>query len=82
MAVEAGLVSEATSIVTTVHDVQVAEPGELPMTSHDIPLDLIVTPERTIRCDRAYERPADLLWDRLSEEKIRSIPFLRNRRGG
>ncbi|MGD0062603.1 MAG: 5-formyltetrahydrofolate cyclo-ligase [Streptosporangiaceae bacterium] len=46
---EAGLVGERTTIVTTVHELQVLE-EELPEQDHDFRVDLIVTPERVNRC--------------------------------
>lgn len=79
-ALEAGLVTGETLIATTVHEAQVADPGELPMTSHDVPLNLIVTPERTIRCDGPYARPTGVLWGELTEEKMAAIPLLRRLR--
>lgn len=76
---EAGLIGDRTVIATTVHERQVLEPGAIPMTDHDVPLDLIVTPERVIRCETAYERPRGVQWNDLTEEKIESIPLLRRR---
>lgn len=74
---EAGLIGPETRIVTTVHPIQVVESGRIPMTDHDIPLDLIVTPDEVIPCDPAFERPAGVDWDALTEEKIEAIPLLK-----
>lgn len=76
---ELDLASEDTPIATTVHQVQVVHARSLPMTEHDISLDLIVTPEATIRCRQRPPRPAGVLWDHLEEEKRESIPVLRER---
>jgi hypothetical protein len=46
------------------------------MLAHDIPLDLIVTLDRTIACPRHHERPTGILWCALLEEKIAEIPVL------
>jgi 5-formyltetrahydrofolate cyclo-ligase len=46
------------------------------MLAHDIPLDLIVTPEDTIACPRRHKRPTGILWSALPEEKIAEIPVL------
>jgi 5-formyltetrahydrofolate cyclo-ligase len=79
---EAGLITDATVVVTTVHEVQVRCRGEIPLTDHDVRLDLIVTNERVIRCPRPARRARPALrWDELTEEKIASIPLLR-RLGG
>src|SRR4051812_6508768 len=46
---EAGLVGSHTTIVTTVHSLQVFD-GALPETEHDVRVDLIVTPDEVIEC--------------------------------
>ncbi len=75
----AGLIGPDTVVVTTVHALQVRDPGTIPMTSHDVPVDLIVTPDRVIDCraDRLSRSGGELHWDELTEEKIESIPLLR-----
>ena len=81
VATEAGLVGPDTRIVTTVHDLQVVGAGEIPMTDHDIRLDVIVTPTRTIEIRRrGRRRTAKLDWSQLTEEKIASIPLLQRLR--
>jgi 5-formyltetrahydrofolate cyclo-ligase len=78
LATEAGLIGPDTVAVTTVHELQVLAAGSVPVTSHDVPLDLIVTPERVIDCrSRRAERPAGgISWTDLTEEKIAAIPLL------
>lgn len=77
LATEAGLISPKTVVMTTVHEVQLVEPGRLPMTAHDVPLDVIVTPERVIDCRGGpHARPDGVRWDELSDEKIDAIPLL------
>lgn len=71
---ELGLVGEETPIATTVHDIQVLD-ERLPQDPWDVPIDMIVTPTRIIRCKRGL-RPKGILWDLLSEEKKREIPLL------
>ena len=80
LAWEAGLISRSTVVATTVHEVQVLEEGRIPMTAHDLPLDLISTPDRLIVCrDRGRGRRANpgVRWDELTEEKIAAIPLLK-----
>lgn len=72
--IEAGLITADTTIVTTVHELQVVN-GPLPETEHDFRLDAIVTPERIITCAKA-QRPTGVLWDHLDEKKIAAIPAL------
>jgi 5-formyltetrahydrofolate cyclo-ligase len=82
LAWEAGLIGPATVIATTVHPLQILEEDRIPVTGHDFGLDLIVTPERLIRCRRrGSRRPRpSIRWDELTEEKIQSIPLLRRLR--
>jgi 5-formyltetrahydrofolate cyclo-ligase len=74
----AGLVSDETTIVTTVHDLQIVD-GELPESDHDFRVDFIVTPQQVIGCGHP-KRPHGLSWKDLSEEKIAAIPVLSARR--
>ena len=78
LAAAAGLVGPSTPVVTTVHELQVRAAGAIPTTAHDVPLDLVVTPERAIDCRRRRDaRPAQgIVWDDLTGEKISSIPLL------
>jgi len=72
---ERGLVSDRTTVVTTVHPLQVV-PHAIEMLPHDIALDRIVTPAGPLRCGRGLPRPRGLYWSYLDEEKIASIPLL------
>lgn len=72
---ELSLVSGETPLATTVHDLQVVD-ETVSLEPHDVPLDLITTPSRTIRSP-SREKPPGLLWDRLSEERIAEIPVLK-----
>jgi 5-formyltetrahydrofolate cyclo-ligase len=80
IATEAGLIGPKTRIATTVHELQVRAAGVIPTTDHDAALDLVVTPERVVRCPRRRRR-ASLRWDELTEEKIAAIPLLGRLRG-
>jgi 5-formyltetrahydrofolate cyclo-ligase len=81
LASAAGLIGPATAVVTTVHELQLRLPGVIPVTDHDVPLDLVVTPERIIDCRERGGRRArgggpGIRWDELTEEKIAAIPLL------
>ncbi|NIL59417.1 5-formyltetrahydrofolate cyclo-ligase [Salinispora arenicola] len=71
---EAGLIRPETTIVTTVHALQVVD-DELPEAKHDFSVDLIVTPDEVIECEPP-RRPSGLYWDSLTREKIKAIPVL------
>ena len=72
---EFGLVGPDTTVATTVHEFQVLD-EPVPAATHDVPMDLIVTPERTIETDRRGERPAGIDWAALTDEKRSAIPVL------
>ncbi|WP_135535552.1 5-formyltetrahydrofolate cyclo-ligase [Halostella pelagica] len=76
---EVGLVDASTAVATTVHEIQVAD-GPLPTSAHDVPMDYVVTPERTVETTGENVRPAGIDWETLDEEKIAEIPVLRERR--
>jgi 5-formyltetrahydrofolate cyclo-ligase len=77
VAAEAGLVDVRTIVVTTVHERQVLPSGTVPMTGHDLHVDVIVTPERVVRCARPKRWTLPhLRWEDLTEEKIAAIPLL------
>jgi 5-formyltetrahydrofolate cyclo-ligase len=73
---EHGLVGTETTIVTTVHPLQLLE-EKLPETEHDFRVDAIVTPVGVVRT-RAHGLPPGILWDNLSAEKCSAIPVLRS----
>lgn len=73
---ECGLVDDETTTATTVHEIQLID-DEVPEAPHDVPIDLIVTPQQTVR-DERREKPSGLRWANLSEERIDEIPILRH----
>jgi 5-formyltetrahydrofolate cyclo-ligase len=79
LACEAGLVGPDTVVATTVHELQVLPPDAIPVTEHDLRLDLVVTPERSIECARGARRARGggrIRWEELTEGKIAAIPLL------
>lgn len=76
---EAGLVDRETTIATTVHEMQVLDRSIAP-DAHDVPMDLVVTPERVIETDRRDDRPAGIDWAALPDTKIAEIPILQQLR--
>jgi 5-formyltetrahydrofolate cyclo-ligase len=72
---ELGLVGRWTTVATTVHPLQIVS-EKIPMLAHDIPLDLIVTPDEMIRCPRRHRRPKGIVWSALTDEKIAEVPLL------
>lgn len=74
LAREFGIVGEDTPVVTTVHFLQVVE-EIIPMTSHDVPLDILVTPKGVTKAPKR-PKPKGIIWDDLSGDKIGDIPIL------
>ncbi len=72
---EAGKVDRATVVATTIHPIQVVRENML-VTAHDIPIDVIATPNAVIDVERAYDRPSGILWDHLQPPQIHEIPLL------
>ncbi|MFQ5762556.1 MAG: 5-formyltetrahydrofolate cyclo-ligase [Candidatus Bathyarchaeia archaeon] len=72
---ELGLLQHDVPVVTTVHDLQVVEQA-WPTEAHDVVVDVICTPTATIETARHGERPTGILWERITEEKLRSMPIL------
>ncbi len=71
---QAGLIDTNTTIVTTVHPLQIID-DDLPETDHDFSVDLVVTPDEVIACGPP-RRPAGIIWDDMPPEKIAAIPVL------
>jgi len=72
--IEAGLVTDETTIVAPVHARQVVD-DDIPETTHDFSVDYIITPGGVIPCSNR-RRPEGLVWDDLTAEKIAAIPAL------
>ena len=83
LASAAGLIGPDTIVVTTVHELQVRPAGSIPTAAHDVPVDLVVTPQRIIDCrGRRGPRPSGgIFWPELTEAKIAAIPLLAALRG-
>lgn len=85
---ELGAVNTDTAVATTVHELSVvdgprspvADADDLPAPdAHDVPLDLVATPDRTIRTNTPYPRPSGIDWDALDSERLKEIPVLAER---
>ena len=72
---EFDLVDSETPVVSTVHEHQVRN-EDLAPDAHDVPLALLVTPERVIRTGTPFDYPAGIDWEALSEERLVEIPVL------
>lgn len=74
---ELGAVDDETTVATSVHELQVVAESDAPEPdAHDVPMDLVATPERLVRTDSPYTRPDGLDWSLLDEARVEEIPVL------
>ena len=73
--IDAGLITSATTIVTTVHPLQVVD-DDLPEAPHDFSVDWIVTSDAAIQCQR-HCRPSGITRTLVDEGTAQAIPALR-----
>jgi 5-formyltetrahydrofolate cyclo-ligase len=76
--IEAGLVDDATTIVTTVHPLQLLD-EDLPETAHDFRVDVVITPDEVVRSSVRRRSPG-IIWEHLDDDAIAAIPVLAARR--
>ena len=79
IALESGIITPKTTIITTVHPLQIVD-QEIELEPHDIPVDFIITPDEIIECYTNRPRPKGIYWQYLDEEKIEAIPLLQKMR--
>jgi 5-formyltetrahydrofolate cyclo-ligase len=72
---EVGCIDDGTAVATTVHPLQMVDRA-VPMTAHDIRVDLVVTPDEVIRARRAGAQPRGILDDQLTEAIRANVPIL------
>jgi 5-formyltetrahydrofolate cyclo-ligase len=73
--IDAGKIDDHTVIATTLHPIQILREN-LPMTDHDLPVDLIATPRAVVEVERDYQRPRGIMWNHLQPPQIHEIPIL------
>lgn len=74
---ELGAVDDETTVATSVHELQVVSEDDAPEpAAHDVPIDLVATPERLVETDSSFPRPTGIDWDVLDEERLDEIPVL------
>ncbi len=73
--VSAGRLRRNVPVLTSVHPLQVVDQS-LERRQHDFQVDIILNPEKVIRCPKDNKRPKGIYWGELSEEKRKAIPVL------
>ncbi|WP_099238452.1 5-formyltetrahydrofolate cyclo-ligase [Synechococcus sp. BDU 130192] len=72
-----GLVDKKTTIVTTVHDLQVVPPAALPLEAHDWPLDWLCTPTTIYQTHHNQPQPQGIDWQQIRPQQWETIPILK-----
>ncbi|NWR63241.1 MTHSD protein, partial [Bucorvus abyssinicus] len=85
MMVSMGAVQEDTPVITIVHDCQVVDIAEELLGDHDLTVDYILTPTRTIKTDCKRPKPRGIIWHKASYlceryEMLGKIPILKRLR--
>ena len=70
---EIGLTDAASEIVDMVHDCQYVD-EDLDGEAHDVPVDWIVTPTRTLHVDGLVREPGHVFWDMLGGTEHEHLP--------
>ena len=73
---EIGCIDDDTVVATTVHPLQLVV-GPVPVTAHDVRVDLVVTPVEVIRARRAGPQPRGILDDHLTDSIRAEVPILK-----
>ncbi|XP_020949361.1 methenyltetrahydrofolate synthase domain-containing protein isoform X8 [Sus scrofa] len=76
MMVSMGAASQATPVVTIVHDCQVVDIPEALLEDHDLTVDYILTPTRVIATGCARPKPAGIIWSKISEYLVSPRPTI------
>ncbi|NXI85799.1 MTHSD protein, partial [Rhipidura dahli] len=85
MMVSMGAVQEDTPVVTIVHDCQVLDIAEELLDDHDLTVDYILTPTRTIKTNCKRPKPQGIMWHKANtilpdSEMLGKIPILKTLR--
>ncbi|NXT81653.1 MTHSD protein, partial [Zapornia atra] len=81
MMVSMGAVQADTPVITIVHDCQVVDIAEDLLDDHDLTVDYILTPTRTIKTNCKRPKPQGIIWHKaMSYEMLGKIPILKSLR--
>ncbi|CAF1021450.1 unnamed protein product [Rotaria magnacalcarata] len=73
-----GACDDGTLVVTTVHESQLLD--DLPssvMTEHDLPVNVVITPQRIIYTQKKISYPKFINWDRIDNDTMLNLPVLK-----
>ncbi|KAJ7311883.1 hypothetical protein JRQ81_006199 [Phrynocephalus forsythii] len=72
-----GALRDDTVVITAVHDCQVVDIPEELLGDHDLTVDYILTPTRTIKTGCRRPKPQGILWHKISHDTMAKIPILK-----
>ncbi len=72
---ELAKIGPSTRVASTIHDLQVFE-EPLPQDDHDVPVNLMATPNQLIRTQSQRNQPNGILWDKITEKMMQEMPVL------
>jgi len=75
-----GCVDECTPIASTVHELQIVR--GIPVEEHDVPVDVIATPTRSIETHTEFRRPRGIIWERVTPQMMDEMPVLKSIKEG
>lgn len=73
---EIGALDEKTPVLTTIHDIQLVD--YVPREKHDLTVDIIITPTKTIYVEPRPPKPTGIYWDLLGDKK--GLPIIKELR--
>ncbi len=65
-------------VVSTAHPAQIV--CDMEVDSHDLSVDIIVTPDEVIETNTPYPKPTGIDWEALSDERLEAMPVLQELR--
>ncbi len=68
---EINAIDENTYVVTTIHDLQIVD--KIPVEEHDLTVDIIFTPTKTIYVEPRPPKPKGIIWEKLGDKINLSI---------
>jgi 5-formyltetrahydrofolate cyclo-ligase len=78
---ELGVVDQTTTVITTIHENQLVHDAEFSnrlQETHDLPVDIIITPRRIINVRPKLAKPAcGVIWEKLSQDQLDAISILK-----
>ncbi len=73
---ELDVIDENIPVITTVHDIQIVD--HIPREDHDLTVDVILTPTKTLKIEPRPPKPKGIYWNLLADKK--DLPLIKELR--